>query len=98
PVTPTLSLHDALPICADMTGDGAVLVDQRLGGGHDPAHLAVRAHEAQHAAEGTAEVARLRPLLAGEHAVLLVEEPLPVAAEGVRSEEHTSELQSRFDL
>src|SRR5207249_11704820 len=87
PARSTLSLHDALPIWS------------RRGGGH---HRARRARSARPDRGG-------RPRRRGRHPIRL--QPRAAARRGIRvdlarapppapqrSEEHTSELQSRFDL
>src|SRR5204863_8027804 len=85
--TYTLSLHDALPIW------GARLLVARIGAVHPRMHMGV------HALAGNA-IALAQPLQQ-------VAVPAAAAAEGLvldigrlpaRSEEHTSELQSRRDL
>src|SRR5207249_10553480 len=68
----TLSLHDALPICARV-------------GLAQPGERALRAREHPHEAA----------LLDTEEQLLRIQERCFMR---VRSEEHTSELQSRFDL
>src|SRR5206468_6883950 len=87
----TLSLHDALPICHQVQGE-VEWRDRRDHAGReapDQAELAL-------AGAGHGEVERLpgdaRRLLGGD------EERAPGSRDFARSEEHTSELQSRSDL
>src|SRR5204862_6663988 len=84
--TYTLSLHDALPICPDRParqGPGA-----ERGQGHRPAPAP---------GDGQSGVPALRP--AGRQVALgRVLRPDPGERLSGRSEEHTSELQSRRDL
>src|SRR5207249_8341214 len=89
PHTHTLPLHDALPICfQEMGGDLLALQDQLVGG------MSKR---------GTAHRQRARPAGAAAKAdrigvALQHPDLVERQAELLRSEEHTSELQSRFDL
>src|SRR5207249_9896966 len=90
-----LALHDALPICA--LDDGAAALAEEIG--RRP--LVADGYRRGAVAEGEGEVerARLPPERAGlDHAT----EAVGLARDGrgaeLRSEEHTSELQSRFDL
>src|SRR5207249_12091412 len=86
PATPdvyTLSLHDALPILGE-TVEGAALEEAVASG--------VLAALGTVGVQGTAGCA-----LSGLFALGLVS-PCAEACSRMRSEEHTSELQSRFDL
>src|SRR5207249_11846060 len=91
----TLSLHDALPICflyehfeelCEILA--AYDVAFSLGDGLRPGSIADANDEAQ--------FAELRTL--GELTQIAWRHDVQVMIEGPRSEEHTSELQSRFDL
>src|SRR5206468_12016360 len=95
PPSPTLSLHDALPICQNLRVPAVAVRDLEKSGVGKPPHqleaddaFVERLHriEVVHAERNLAQ----RFDLAGRHDV--VHEP------PVRSEEHTSELQSRSDL
>src|SRR5699024_12645726 len=93
PPTPSLyspSLHDALPISETESREtldeaAAVLKAIRAQADTDP--------EALHTAPHHAPISRPDEVKAARHPVLRYTPP-----EGQRSEEHTSELQSRFDL
>src|SRR5204862_8300837 len=79
----TLSLHDALPISAAERGG-----DRRLQGLHEgPRRAAQHSDRALQALPGCGEGEDLRPHAAASG-----------GDQGRRSEEHTSELQSRRDL
>src|SRR5690606_39536805 len=86
PATYTLSLHDALPICEDRLGQVLVGIDvqgQETRGGDQIPRGGARIDEADALAGVVFD--------AGD--VVTVD-----AGEAVRSEEHTSELQSRENL
>src|SRR5207249_8396977 len=78
----TLSLHDALPICCSAAGERR-RSSSRL---HDRPRYPPCRRASRMPAERRRADARRRPALPR------------VAAQPARSEEHTSELQSRFDL
>src|SRR5207248_10091921 len=78
----TLSLHDALPIWRAVRGGGRAL----LAGGQSARRTALR----RHAPGGLRR--------AGDHAAPAPSAPAPHRRGAARSEEHTSELQSPYDL
>src|SRR5207249_12304147 len=85
PATHTLSLHDALPICISRT-NGAIFTKF----GRAPATLTIRMTLSFSA---RAELLPTGDRLLRWALTLMSQSPIQV-----RSEEHTSELQSRFDL
>src|SRR5699024_11258895 len=98
PVTPTLSLHDALPISPAtahaVLGDnvhlpGGLVKGQTLVGALLHARLAAHALVLVYGGLTVVVLLLLTGPGAAAHADVL---------DGARSEEHTSELQSRFDL
>src|SRR5207249_10022157 len=87
-----LSLHDALPICPD---DRSEIVDRQLRQGHVMAWR--KADNPTGTGHGQRTVKQINVRLTGKE---IWHERRKVIREHVssRSEEHTSELQSRFDL
>src|SRR5699024_12840537 len=84
----TLSLHDALPICGAAELPGPLL--RPVGAGEAGAGAAERGRRAGGPGGAGPHPAAQRGGLGGPGRA--------AQAPGVRSEEHTSELQSRFDL
>src|SRR5690606_41696626 len=94
----TLSLHDALPICVQsVVGGGSPYLVSQLTGSYTsvPQFL-----DTQHQVRTVADAEAYLDRLAAFAAVLDVETERTRAdyAKGARSEEHTSELQSRENL
>src|SRR5690606_41991720 len=93
----TLTLHDALPIYAARAGDRAL----RCAPARRPRRLRSRRLRRVPFADGAHARLRdgaLRRLLGGRRVRLRPAVPVGLEAHGTRSEEHTSELQSRENL
>src|SRR5207249_10986578 len=88
PVSPPLSLHDALPILRFSTETIAAAIRQELA--RDG-----QAYVVHNRVDSIDSLAALVQRLVPEARVAVVHGQMP---EKQRSEEHTSELQSRFDL
>src|SRR5699024_12144564 len=93
PICPTptrsicsLSLHDALPIC--------FFPPFGTFGDSSPAHSQLQAGSSALATAGSWMISTFASMEGMELGIA----PLPEGPVGTRSEEHTSELQSRFDL
>src|SRR5699024_11342128 len=97
PAVSTLALHDALPICKSVRWSTIVSLSQAMD--IDPGEMTGKGNRVSHV--GDASVLAVRnaiydPANLPGMAVAYTEEPSTV--DSLRSEEHTSELQSRFDL
>src|SRR5206468_12201274 len=92
PYTYTLSLHDALPICGELA-----LLDRLQIGGGLRGELALEARRHVRAHPFVALAGRRRHEVP-EHERDLAGEGFDQLRRHARSEEHTSELQSRSDL
>src|SRR5690606_41398261 len=88
----TLSLHDALPICFSMVGDFPV--SQAQGGGT----FTVVDDYGHHPVEMAATLAAARGAWPDRRIVLAFQPHRYTRTRDCRSEEHTSELQSRENL
>src|SRR5699024_11830763 len=90
--TYSISLHDALPICADM--DPAAQVKTLA---HELGHVLLHGPDAgearQHRGIGEVEAESVALMVGAAHGMDTSGYTVPY-----RSEEHTSELQSRLDL
>src|SRR5699024_11285001 len=87
----TLSLHDALPICsAELTHDGSALDFPEPNNYVKPIAFNVIAMAGTLVDDGTEETNEEQKLRNESRKILGIPD--------LRSEEHTSELQSRFDL
>src|SRR5688500_6007723 len=92
PATPTLSLHDALPISPGQSG--LERLEDFL---HDRTVLVVL-DNFEHLMPAAPTVARILEASPGLTVIATSRAPLHIAAEQERSEEHTSELQSPCNL
>src|SRR5699024_11732998 len=89
----SLSLHDALPIFS--SGSCSAVFASGVWSGYSPVSLSIYVPPVSNSTALTAVVPISRPIIC-----LFIEQPpfAVIISFIIRSEEHTSELQSRFDL